>query len=102
MKKLAVLAISLMTMLCLSVTAFADYGGGSGGSVSAGAVVGGIIVGIIVAVVVMMVHKGKLKSVKMQHAAANYIKQGSMKVTEAREIYLYKKVDRTEKPRDKD
>lgn len=99
MKKLAVMAISLFTMLCLSVTAFADYGGGSGGSIDAGVIVGGIILGVIVAIVVMMVHKGKLKSVKMQRAAANYIKQGSMKVTESREIYLYKKVDRTEKPR---
>lgn len=98
MKKLAVMAISLFTMLCLSVTAFADYGGGSGGDINAGVIVGGIILGVIVAIVVMMVHKGKLKSVRMQHAAANYIKQGSMKVTESREIYLYKKVDRTEKP----
>lgn len=98
MKKLAVMAISLFTMLCLSVTAFADYGGGSGGGINAGVIVGGIILGVIVAIVVMMVHKGKLKSVKMQRAAANYIKQGSMKVTESREIYLYKKVDRTEKP----
>ncbi len=58
----------------------------------------GAIIGIVIAVVVMMTLKGQLKSVKMERAAQNYIKQGSMQVTTAREIYLYKKVNRHEKP----
>ena len=101
MKKLAVLVLCVAMMFCLSVTAFAE-GGGSGGGIDVGAVVIGAIIGVVIAVIVMLVLKGQLKSVKMQHAAANYIKQGSMKVTTAREIYLYKKVRSFEKARNVD
>ncbi len=102
MKRLAVLVLCVAMMFCLSVTAFAAGGSGSGGGISVGAVVGGALIGIVIAVIVMLVLKSKLKSVKMQHAAANYIKQGSMQVTTAREIYLYKKVDAVEKPQNRD
>lgn len=85
-------------MFCLSVTAFAESGSSSGGGIDVGAIAIGAIIGVVIAVIVMLVLKSKLKSVKMQHAAANYIKQGSMQVTTAREIYLYKKLNRTEKP----
>lgn len=98
MKKLAVMVLCVAMMFCLSVTAFAAGGSGSGGGISVGAVVGGALIGVVIAVIVMLVHKSKLKSVKMQHAAANYIKQGSMQVTTSREIYLYKKVRSFEKP----
>ncbi len=102
MKKLAVFVLCVAMMFCLSVTAFAESGSGSGGEIRVGAVVIGAIIGILIAVFVMLGHKSKLKSVHMQHAAANYIKQGSMQVTSSREIYLYKKVDAHEKPRNSD
>lgn len=98
MKKLAVLVLCVAMMFCLSVTAFAAGGDGSGGEIKVGAVVIGAIIGILIAVFVMLGHKSKLRSVHMQHAAANYIKSGSMKVTTSREIYLYKKVRSFEKP----
>lgn len=99
MKKIAVLVLCVAMMFCLSVTAFAEGGSGSGGEISVGAIAVGAIIGVIIAVIVMLMHKSKLKSVRMQHAAANYIKPGSMKVTTAREIYLYKKLRTFEKPR---
>ena len=63
-------------------------------------IVVGVLIGIVIAVIVMLVHKSKLRSVRMQHAAANYIKQGSFKLTASRDIYLYKRVERREKPKD--
>ncbi len=63
-------------------------------------IVVGVLIGIVIAVIVMLVHKSKLRSVRMQHAAANYIKQGSFKLTTSRDIYLYKRVERREKPKD--
>ncbi len=101
MKKLAVLVLCIAMMFCLSVTAFAE-GGGSDGGINVGAAVIGALIGIVIAVIVMMSLKGQLKSVRMQHAAQNYIKQGSMQVTTAREIYLYKKLKATEKARNID
>lgn len=98
MKRFAVVLLCVSMMFCLSVTAFAADGS-SGGGINVGAIVIGALIGILVAVFVMLGHKGKLRSVHMQHAAANYIKQGSMKVTTSREIYLYKKVDTREKPK---
>ncbi len=101
MRKIAVVLLCISMMFCLSVTAFAA-GGGSDGGINVGAVVIGAVIGVIIAVIVMLSLKGQLKSVRMQHAAKNYIKQDSMKVTTAREIYLYKKVDAHEKPQNRD
>lgn len=38
--------------------------------------------------------KGKLKSVASQDKAANYIKNGSLKVTQSKDVFLYVHVDR--------
>lgn len=62
----------------------------------------GAIIGVVIAVIIMLVLKGQLKSVHMEHAARNYIKQGSFRLTASREIYLYKKVDAREKARNSD
>lgn len=95
MKKLVSLLLVTAMLFCMSVTAFAEGSGGSGsGSMS---IVVGVIVGIIIAVIVMLCLKGQLKTVRMEHAAKSYIKQGSFHLTTSREIYLYKKVDRTQK-----
>ena len=60
----------------------------------------GVIIGVIVAVIIMLALKGQLSSVHMQHAARSYIKQGSFRLTQSRETYLYKKVDRTQRQKD--
>lgn len=97
MKRIVFMLTMLLSMLCMSVQALA-FDGSSGG-VGAGGIIVGVIIGILIAVFVMLGHKSKLKSVRMQSAAANYIKQGSFRLTTSREIYLYKRVERREKPK---
>ena len=58
-----------------------------------------LVIGIVLALIVTGVMKGKLKSVRSQRAAANYVRQGSMNVTESSELFLYRTVDRREKPK---
>jgi uncharacterized protein len=43
----------------------------------------------------MLSKKGKLKSVKPEHGAKNYIRPGSMHLTASRDTYLYSNVTRT-------
>ncbi len=98
MKKLTFLLMCVLTMLCTTVCAFAADGSSGGGGF--GTIVIGVVIGIVIAVIIMMGHKGKLTSVRMEKAAANYIKKDSFRLTSSREIYLYQKVNRTPKPKD--
>lgn len=61
-----------------------------------------VVIGLVVAFIVTGSMKGKLKSVRHQTAAGNYVKNDSMKVTESRDLFLYRQVSRTEKPSDDD
>ncbi len=56
-------------------------------------------IGIVISLVVMMFLKNQLKSVKMEHGAANYTRAGSMNVTASRDTFLYHTVSRTAKPK---
>lgn len=58
-----------------------------------------LVAGLIVAVVVTACMKGQLKSVRSQPGASSYVKDGSMNVTESREIFLYSNLSRREKPK---
>ncbi len=64
------------------------------------AMVVSLVIGLIAALIVTGVLKGQLKSVRSQSGAANYVESGSMHVTIARDIFLYKNITRREKPRD--
>lgn len=57
-------------------------------------------IGFAVAFVVTMMMKGQLKSVRRQAAADSYVKQGSMVITDSRDLYLYRNVTRTARPKD--
>lgn len=46
--------------------------------------------------------RSKLKSVYSQSAADSYVKDGSMKLTKEKDIFLYRHVDRREKPQNND
>ena len=98
MKKIVSLLTMVLAMLCTSVQALAFDGSSDGAGPMA--IVVGVLIGIVIAVIIMLGHKSKLKSVRMQHSAANYIKQGSFRLTSSREIYLYKRVERREKPKE--
>ena len=54
-----------------------------------------LAIGFIVALIVTSVMKGKLKSVKRQTNANSYMRQGSMDVKDARDIFLFANVTRT-------
>lgn len=57
-----------------------------------------VVVGLIIGVIVALVLKGQLKSIRRQSRANDYVKSGSMHVTQSRDIYLYRKV--TSRPKE--
>lgn len=58
-----------------------------------------VIIGIVIAFIIAGVQKSALTSVEMQRAAANYIKQNSLKFSVKTDNFLYKKVEKEEKPK---
>lgn len=57
-----------------------------------------IVVGLIAALIVVSSMKGKLKSVHKQYDAANYVRNGSMYLTDNRDTFLYNRITSTPKP----
>ena len=56
-----------------------------------------IVIGFVLSMIIVGRMKGKLKTVRPQAAANSYLKKGSLKVTESRDMFLYHTVKRTEK-----
>ncbi|MEE0524952.1 MAG: TPM domain-containing protein, partial [Faecalibacterium prausnitzii] len=52
--------------------------------------------------IVTGVMKSRLKSVAPQRDATSYVRQGSMKLTNQRDLYLYREIHRTERPKETD
>ena len=111
MKKLIALLLVTVMLCCCGVSACAESVSDASYSMSRSSdsgddgsgvifIIGGAAVGIIIAVCIMMYHKGQLKSVRMERSARNYVEPGSFDITYSDEIYLYKKVDRSAKPKD--
>lgn len=59
-----------------------------------------LVVGGLFAVITTSVMKGNLKSVRFQPAAADYVRSGSMQVTDAKELFLYTHIDRVKKQKE--
>ena len=59
-----------------------------------------LVIGLITALIVTGVMKSRLKSVAPQRDATSYVRQGSMKLTNQRDLYLYRDVHRTERPKE--
>lgn len=59
----------------------------------------GLIIGLATGLIVTGIMRSKLKSVRAQKYAGDYIKDGSMNITVARDIYLYRTISRTPKPK---
>ena len=57
------------------------------------------VIGLIIGASVTASNKAKLKTVRSKPEANYYVREGSMTVNDSRDIYLYSKVTRTEKPR---
>ena len=60
-----------------------------------------IIFGVaaVVALIIVSIMKSSLKTVKSQRSAVNFIVEGSMKLTENRDTFLYKNVTKRAKPK---
>ncbi len=56
-----------------------------------------IIIGFVIAKIIVGNMKGKLKTVHAQAAANDYVKKGSMSITESRDLYLYHTVTKSVK-----
>lgn len=59
-----------------------------------------LVAGFVIALISVLVMKGKLKSVRRQPAAKDYLVPGSMNVTSSRDIFLYRNVTRRAKPKE--
>lgn len=58
------------------------------------------VVGVIAAFIITRAMKGKLKTVRFQPAASNYVRQGSMNLTNSQDIFLYTHIDRKPRPKE--
>ncbi len=59
-----------------------------------------LVAGFLIGLISVLVMKGKLKSVRRQAAAQDYLVPGSMNVTLSRDIFLYRNVTRRAKPKE--
>ena len=56
-----------------------------------------IVAGIIIAAIITGIQVSALKSVNERHEARDYIKQGSLQLSEKQDVFLYKKTERSER-----
>lgn len=63
---------------------------------------GALLIGLVLGLIVTGVMRSQLKSVRSQAAASDYVKAGSMHVTQQQDLFLYRTVNRTERPKDHD
>ena len=57
-------------------------------------------IGFLIAIIAVSMMKSKLKSVRRQPAASSYIRPDSFQVTQSQDIFLYRNVTRTARPKD--
>jgi len=53
-----------------------------------------LIIGIAASFIITSALKSKLKSVRSQAAAQNYLREGSLKITQSKDVFLYKTVSK--------
>lgn len=59
-----------------------------------------LLVGFVIALIATGIMRSKLKSVYTQTEASGYVKKGSLDLTVKNDLFLYKTVDRREKPKE--
>lgn len=70
------------------------------GGFSVGLLIIGLIIGAVLSFLIPMnILKGQLKTVAPKAAAADYVRQGSMNLRVERDIFLFRNVSRTAKPK---
>ena len=58
-----------------------------------------LIIGLIIAAVTVLVMRSKMNTAKMQKSAANYLKEGSFRLRQRSDMFLYSRVTRTARPK---
>lgn len=58
-----------------------------------------LLIGVVVAFIVTGIMKAQLKSVRKQRAAANYVVDGSFRLVNRTDMFLYRNVSRRERPK---
>ena len=58
-----------------------------------------LVIGLVVALISTGIMKGQLKSVRLQSGAKNYVKTDSLRVTNSREMFLYRQVHKQARPK---
>ena len=59
----------------------------------------GAIIGAIVATVICLAMRGKNKNVKFQYGASPYVRDGSFHILLRKDIFLYRKITKTARPK---
>ena len=59
-----------------------------------------LAVGFVIAFIATAVMRSKLKSVRPKSGAADYVKEGSFRLTRSNDFFLYRTVSRVAKPKD--
>lgn len=57
-------------------------------------------IGLLTAWIIVGIMKSKLKSVQPRHSAADYVRAGSMKLTTVQDLFLYRTLSRTARPKE--
>lgn len=60
----------------------------------------GIGCGLLIGLITVLVMKGSMKTTRAESMANNYVRQGSFKLTNSRDIFLYSQVTRTKRASD--
>ena len=58
-----------------------------------------LIIGLIIAAMTVLVMRSKMNTAKMQKSAANYLKDGSFRLRQRSDMFLYSRVTRTARPK---
>lgn len=56
-------------------------------------------VGIVLSLIIVLIMRSKMKTVRSQPAASDYMKQGSMDITKSRDMFLYTHLDKKAIPK---
>ena len=101
----------LSSVLCIIVFAYSDHDGDYSddttydnttddeGTFSLGKnLLIAFAVGLVIALIITGVMRSKMKSVRFQHAAQNYIRPGSMRLVRSSDMYLYSTVTKVPRP----
>ena len=64
-------------------------------------IIASVAIGLIAALITVLVMRSKMKSVRSRNEASDYVREGSFSAA-GDEIFLYRTIDRREKPRDND